>query len=122
MTRAPRPDSRPTMRESEILRAIRLELGSDADLTLWRENVGALPDVTGRLVRYGMAPGAADLVGLLGPAGRFLALEVKVPGMRPRAEQLEWGAIVQRRGGVYAVVHSVEEAQAVIYDARGELR
>jgi hypothetical protein len=67
-----------------------------------------------RFTRYGLAVGSADIVGIVGPRGTFLALEVKTPTGRVSKEQQQWLDIVNRRGGVARVVRSVEEAGAAI--------
>jgi hypothetical protein len=127
--------------ESTILAQVRAWAATQPDLHLWRNNTGALRDATGRMVRYGLCEGSADLVGLLtvdvgtdvpcpshpdldyvAPAvrriARFLALEVKRPGEKPRPEQAAWLRVVQQAGGVAAVVTNVAEAERVIEEAR----
>ena len=88
-------------------------------MTLWRNNTGAMVDARGQLVRYGQA-GSADLLGLISPAGQFLALEVKRPGGRQTDLQRAWQAMVERHGGIYLVVCSVEQAVAEL-NRRGAL-
>lgn len=105
--------------ESAIQDAIRLALGTEPGLVLWRNNVGTAEHWTERgtqRVRYGLAPGSADLVGICG--GRFIALEVKTPAGRVAPEQVQWLALVRRQGGFAAVVRSVEEARAAIARCR----
>lgn len=67
-------------------------------------------------MRYGLCVGSADLIGMLAPQGRFLALEVKRPGEKPTKEQELFLELVRKSGGVAAVVTSVEEALAVVGD------
>jgi len=43
-----------------------------------------------------------------------VALEVKRPGGRPSLEQLNWLAVVREMGGIAGLVHSVEEADALL--------
>lgn len=108
------------MKESSIQDAIRVALGTESDLVLWRNNVGQAEHWTGRevsRVRYGLAPGSADLVGVLSP-GRFFALEVKTPKGRAAEEQRLWLELVRRMGGFAAVVRSVDEARAALNRAR----
>jgi hypothetical protein len=98
--------------ESRILHDVRLALGTEPGLVLWRNNVGLAVEADGRRVRYGLAPGSADLIGMLN--GRFVALEVKTDRGRLTSEQREWLALVQRMGGLAAVVRSAEGARAVV--------
>jgi hypothetical protein len=53
--------------------------------------------------------------------GRFLGIEVKRPGYVPsdvRPEQKLWLAVVRRFGGVTGIASSVEEAMALVMEAR----
>ena len=106
------------MLENELQRAIRLALGREPDLVLWRNSVGLTEHPDGRVVRYGLAKGSSDLVGV-GPQGRFVALEVKRPGEKPTPDQSLFLALVEKRGGFAAVVHSMEEAREAIERCRG---
>ena len=110
------------MNESQIQQAIRIALGDEPDLVLWRNTTGQTEewnpsDGSARTMRYGLAVGSADLVGILRP-GRFLALEVKTPTGRVRPEQTAWLELVRRMGGFAAVVRSVDEAKAALERAR----
>jgi hypothetical protein len=113
MTTACRP-----AREADIQQKIRLALGLEPGLVLWRNNVGAAVHAgTNRPVHYGVGgKGGSDLIGMLD--GRFIALEVKRPGGRASAEQIEFIELVQNGGGFGAIVRSVAEARAAIDRAR----
>lgn len=107
------------MTERDLQQQIRLALGADPRVVLWRNNVGEAEYWKhGRVQRvtYGLAPGSADLVGLL-HTGRFLALEVKAPGQNPKPDQARWLELVRRMGGFAAVVRSVDEAQVAVEEA-----
>lgn len=96
------------MRESQLQDAIRLALGRDPDLVLWRNNCGFDPE---RRVRYGVgSPGGSDLVGIF--RGRAVFVEIKTATGRQTAEQRDFEALVTARGGVYVVLRSVPEALA----------
>lgn len=123
-------------REASVQHAIREALGLEADLVLWRNAVSGVETwdpSTGRsrVHHAGLPVGSADLVGILrvvayapgahdtwSYVGRFIALEVKRPGEKPRAEQVQWLDLVRRFGGFAAVVSSVEEARAALVRAR----
>ena len=104
------------MTEAEIQDAIRLAAHS-LGLVLWRNNTGLAVDGL-RRIRYGLAVGSSDLVGILVPEGRFVALEVKAPGKRPTPEQERFLDLVRRSGGFAAVVRSVEDVRVLIDRAR----
>jgi len=102
--------------------AIRLE-ASRKGLYLFRNNVGALEDRSGRLVRYGLANDtkqmnetlkSGDLIGwrpvLIQPqhvghtVAQFISREVKAPGWQytgaaRESAQLAWANLVNSRGG-----------------------
>ena len=110
--------------EHAIQSDIRLTLGLDPDVVLWRNNVGLLERPNGGRVRYGLAVGSSDLIGMVTAVfdghriGRFLALEVKRPGERATKDQLLFLRVVQARGGVAAVVSSPTQAVAVVEQAK----
>lgn len=109
------------MSEGAIQDAIRLALSDEPGLVLWRNNVGVAEHYGKRGVtftRYGLAPGSADLVGVLN--GRFFALEVKTATGRVGAEQRLWMNLVRSVGGFAAVARSVEDARAAVVAARAE--
>ena len=105
------------MSESEILDAIRVALNQRGDVCVFRNNVGVAQhwnEKTRRpeTVRYGLAVGSSDLIGLVG--GRFFAIEVKSATGRVTPEQRLFIDLVRRMGGFAAVVRSVEEAEAAV--------
>jgi VRR-NUC domain len=104
--------------ERDIQTRIRNTLGKCEDLALWRNNTGRWLDPNGRVVTFGLAVGSADLVGILAPSGRFIALEVKQPKGKAKPHQDQWLTIVRNLGGFAAVVTSEEEALRAIERAR----
>ena len=108
--------------ETKIQQEIRLALGTDPNVRLFRNQVGQLPDPrTGRPVQFGLAKGSADLVGwktvtitpeMLGTEiAQFVSLEVKTQKGRLSSAQKVWAAYVQRAGGLVGVCRSTEEAE-----------
>lgn len=109
--------------------AVRLELGDVRryPLRLDRNNVGQMIDKDGRRVVFGLGKGSADLVGcwqhspfLACPQcacaipfgiGQYVELEIKTPDGQQSPEQVMRQALVTKRGGVYAVIRSVDEAR-----------
>ncbi len=93
---------------------------------VWRSNVGALRDETGRLVRYGLCDGASDILGIVRVVptqlewgtGRFFALECKMPGKKPTAAQEAFLELVRARGGFAAWCDSLDGAIAAAQRAR----
>ena len=107
--------------EQQIQQAIRLAIGGPGSaITVWRNNTGALRDERGRLVRYGLCQGSADLIGfrrvtitpeMVGQElAQFVAIEVKAGRGRLSPEQSNFLAVVTQAGGVAGVARSVDEA------------
>ncbi len=70
------------------------------------------------MARSGLAVGSADLIGLVPPTGRFLAIECKRPnGGRLSERQRAWLDVVRRCGGIAGIARSVEEAIALVTEA-----
>lgn len=81
---------------------------------VWRNNTGVLKDSRGVPVRFGLAVGSADLVGIVGPYGRFLAIECKAPDGRLTPEQTAWLQTVRDFGGIAEVARSVDDAHRIL--------
>lgn len=110
------------MREAQLQDEIRLAVAQLDGVVLWRNNVGV-----GRVgrsnapVRFGLAVGSADLVGLVTMSdgtGRFVAMEVKTASGSLSDEQVRWLRLVRGLGGYAVVVRSVEDAMAAVEAAR----
>lgn len=71
-----------------------------------RQNTGAA-QVGGRFVRFGWR-GCSDVIGML-KDGRLLAVEVKAPSGKLRAEQAEFLSLVRRFGGVAFVARNAAD-------------
>lgn len=119
-TRRTGPDT-----ESDLMRRIRAALSGYPDVTLFRNNVGVLRDARGAFVRYGLAPGSADLIGslrvyagVLGSLARSLAIEVKRTGEKPTKEQQSWMDAMRSQGWLVGVCTSVEDAVELIERGR----
>lgn len=105
------------MTEGRIQDEVRLAL-NHPDAVWWRNNVGAYQLPSGGMLRYGIGnPGGADLVGMF--RGRAVFVEVKTPIGRLSAHQRTFQALVTKKGGVYAVVRSADDARALIADLEG---
>ena len=107
-----------TKTESDVVTEIRLAL-SKAGILVWRNHVALSKQESGHTARSGLAVGSADLIGLVPPSGRFLAIECKRPkGGRLSERQRDWLEVVRRCGGIAGIARSVEEAFALIDQAR----
>jgi len=100
------------MNETNIVQQIRLDTADIA--ILWRNNCGAYKDHTGRMIRYGLCVGSSDLCGIRRSDGKFVAIEVKVPGKKPTTEQLLFIEAVLKNGGCAGVATNSDEARKII--------
>ena len=104
--------------EAQIQRAILAALGSRPDVRIFRNDVGMAVDPrTRQHVRFGLCVGSSDLIGIVAPRGRLLALEVKSANGAATAAQLAFIAMVNQLGGVGRIVRSVAEAQQAADEA-----
>lgn len=91
-----------------------LELLHLLKIPAWRNNSGVcmLPGRGGRKrpVAFGHK-GSSDILAVLHPAGRLLAVECKGPRTRQTPEQKVFQAMIEQAGGAYLLVRSVGELQ-----------
>lgn len=84
----------------------------------YRNNTGAIK-TENRFIKFG-TPGSPDIICVF--AGRFIGLEVKTKSGKQNDNQKAFQKeLVERGGGIYFVVRSVEEAQEAIEDAISRL-
>lgn len=111
--------------ETDLQQRIRLALGTQPDLRIFRNQVGSLPDPrTGRLVTFGLARGSADLIGwrtvtitpdMVGQRlAVFTSVEVKTPHGRIAPGQQHWLRAVQGAGGIAGIARSVPDALRIV--------
>jgi len=111
--------------ETEIQQRIRLAVGVRDDVRLFRNNTGSLPDPrTGRPIRFGLAKGSADLIGIKSititpemvgqTVGVFTSLEVKTPTGRLTPQQRNWMDMIRKLGGIAGVVRSIRDAEEIL--------
>lgn len=82
---------------------------SQAGCMAFRNDTGALKADNGRLIRYGLCKGSADIIGIA-PDGRFLAVECKTPKGRTTPDQDRFLSAVRSRGGRAGVARSGDQA------------
>lgn len=110
------------MTEQALQQRILLALGRGA-ARLWRNNTGCLPDANGRMVRFGLCKGSADLIGyttvevtpdMVGQRiAVFTAVEVKTPTGRPTPEQAAFLDHVRQAGGRAGIARSIDDAMRI---------
>lgn len=98
-------------KETILMRKIMVALSEEKHFVM-RTNSGVFFDSNGGRVRIGF-PGLSDLVGCT-KDGRFFAIEVKLPGEHPRADQKKFLEAMAATGAIAGVAHSVEEALSIV--------
>jgi hypothetical protein len=112
------------MSEAAIQQDIRLALGSSPGVKVFRNNVGAYKDPQGRVIRYGLMTGSADLIGwrtvVITPdmvglhIAQFMSIEVKAPKGVVRPEQQIWADNVRKGGGIAVIARSVDDVKFLL--------
>jgi hypothetical protein len=105
------------MSETELVSSILQALALEPGVVVWRNNTGQAR-LHGSHVKFGLGIGSADIIGLVRPTGRFIALECKTEKGRASFAQFAWRNVVEENGGIYGLVRSVEEARDVVRLAR----
>lgn len=114
--------------EEQIAPLVLTTLCGGTGVTLWRNARGFdthFPSGEKRKgpIRYGVGDGGADYLGPCGIPGehfgKFLAVETKTPikGLQPN--QRNFGTLVARLGGVYAVARSEQNASELLAYLQG---
>lgn len=86
------------------------ELAPLVGVACWKNNTGTAT-IHGRPVKFS-EPGAADVFAVY--RGRFYGLECKTGAGRQSADQKKWQAKIERAGGVYVVVRSIQDARRAL--------
>jgi hypothetical protein len=102
--------------ETTVGRAIRARLNTMPGVRIWRNNTGF---ASKEKVVYGLATGSADYIGMID--GMFFSLEVKThrKGSKLQPDQVLWAETVNRLGGFAACARDEDEAEAIVWEARG---
>jgi len=101
------------VREASVLRSVLEFLRYHPRVAkAWRQNSGAM-NIDGRHVRFTDEVGIPDICGFL-KDGRGLYVECKAPGGRLSYWQNHFLEAARKAGCVAGMVHSIEEAEALI--------
>ena len=111
--------------ETVLQQNIRLALGQEKNLRLFRNQVGQLPDPrTGRYIQFGLAKGSSDLIGfktvkvtpdMVGQEiAQFVSLEIKTESGKLTKMQHNWLQKVKTSGGIVGVARTVKDALKIL--------
>ena len=91
---------------TDLVNACLLELSARGVLA-WSNRTGA-HQIEDRFIRFGLK-GSSDILAVVPPIGRLLAVECKTGKGRQRKEQRAFQRAVNRAGGLYVVARSVDD-------------
>lgn len=111
--------------ETVLQNAIRLAISAEcSDTVMFRNHCGALRDMQGRMVQFGLHPGSPDLVGwrtveitpdMVGQrVAVFTGIEIKTPAGKIRPDQVNFLDRLRSAGGIAGVARSVAEAVSIL--------
>ncbi len=112
-----------TALHKQCVNEIRKALGRESDFTLWENSKVQIVKGEPRAMP-GLTKGASDMLGILAPHGRLVALEMKTGKAVPTDEQKMFLELVRKRGGFACIVQAdsvddaVERARAALTRAR----
>lgn len=110
------------MSESQLVSAFLARLWHEKSwISVDRANAGTkvFKDNSGKkqFIR-GKRAGTPDIEGYFAPQGRYIGLEVKLPGNKQQDSQIAFEADVKAKGGHYFLVHSPEELEVIIKELK----
>lgn len=97
-------------RHQILVNEILCELSKNKNIRVWANNTGlALSFDSERFIKFGLE-GSADILGIIAPHGKFLAVEIKTGTGRQSSAQINFQKMITSRGGVYILARSVLDA------------
>ena len=88
---------------TDLVNRILLKFSVRPDLTLFKLATGVGRSLYGkRVIRFGIL-GGSDIVGIMKPTGRFVAIEVKIPPDDLDDDQRTFRDVVLAHGGIHIV-------------------
>jgi hypothetical protein len=103
------------MTETQLI-AVILEYLKLHHIPAWRNNTGAfVGEHKGkhRFHRYGFK-GSSDILGIIPPNGRLLAIEVKIGKNKLTLDQLQFWQMIRDNGGLAFVAYKLEDVELAL--------
>jgi hypothetical protein len=91
---------------------ILLAIGSRPDVRVWKNATG-VAKIDDRVIKFGLK-GSADILGILAPSGRFLAIECKVGRDTQSPYQKNFQLMIETMGGLYILARSVSDVKTAL--------
>lgn len=73
-------------------------------------------------IKYGVGDGGSDLLALVAPHGKLLAIEVKTGNATLQPNQRRFRALVESMGGRYVTARSVDDAVKAVKEIQDEFK
>jgi hypothetical protein len=97
--------------KTEVLKYLKLRR-----IYCWSNPSGAVRIRPGKFMSFGKK-GSADIIGLLAPDGKFLAVETKAPNGRLSPEQKQFLAGIREQGGMAVIARSWADVDRALREA-----
>jgi hypothetical protein len=88
-----------------------------AKIKLWRNNSGAMQTFDKRWISFGLK-GSPDIIGFIAPSGRFVGIECKVVGDKPKPHQQAFLDNIQDKGGISIVAYDLEDVKQALEELK----
>ena len=96
---------------SALVNRILLRFSVRPDLTLWKLNTGVGKPLHGeRVIRFGIK-GGTDIIGIMKPTGRFIAIECKTGSGELEDDQKTFRDVVVAHGALYIEARHEDDVQ-----------
>jgi hypothetical protein len=83
-------------------------------IRVWGNNTGtAMSFDSERIIKFGLE-GSADILGIKGPNGQLICIEIKTGLGRQSESQKRFEKVITERGGIYIVARSVDDALKIL--------
>ncbi len=100
-----------SQRHTALVNRILMRFSARPGLTLWKMPTGVARALTGgQIISYGVE-GGTNIMGIMAPAGRTVAIEVKVGDDRLRKKQRDFREMILSHGGLHIVAYSEEDVE-----------
>jgi len=99
--------------ETRLLHAILREFATRPGIRLWRNNTGATR-IGDRVISYGLK-GSADISGIR-DGGQRIEIECKSATGKQSPEQIAFGAMITKLGGLYVLARSVDDVEKALHN------
>lgn len=96
---------------SRVKNEVLLKVGGHIDFMVWNNETGTARamDNPKRIIKFGKI-GSPDILGVMGPFGLFVGIEIKTGSGRQRESQIIFEQSCKKRNGIYIVGRHAEDA------------